>query len=124
MPAVTCALDDFGAGHTSLRHLQSLAVDTVKIDGSFIRNLAGSPDAQVFLRHLLGLAKGFGFHTVAECVTTAEDAAILQQEGVGFLQGYYFGRPSLERPWLLPAVPPLVTAIGGAPAVPLAASAD
>lgn len=97
------ALDDFGAGHTSLRHLQNLAVDTVKIDGSFIRNLAASPDAQVFLRHLLGLAKGFGFHTVAECVTTAEDAAILQREGVGFLQGYYFGRPMLDRPWLQPA---------------------
>ncbi len=95
------ALDDFGAGHTSLRHLQSLAVDTVKIDGSFIRNLAGSQESQVFLRHLLGLARGFGFHTVAECVATAEDAAILQREGVGFLQGYYFGRPSLERPWLV-----------------------
>jgi diguanylate cyclase (GGDEF)-like protein len=94
------ALDDFGAGHTSLRHLQSLAVDTVKIDASFVRNLAGSPESQVFLRHLLGLAQGFGFHTVAEGVTTAEDAAILQRAGVGFLQGYYFGRPSLERPWL------------------------
>jgi diguanylate cyclase (GGDEF)-like protein len=106
------ALDDFGAGHTSLRHLQSLAVDTVKIDGSFIRNLAGSPDAQVFLRHLLGLAKGFGFSTVAECVTTAEDAAILQREGVAFLQGYYFGRPVLERPWLRPApVPPIIAAV-------------
>jgi diguanylate cyclase (GGDEF)-like protein len=94
------ALDDFGAGHTSLRHLQSLAVDTVKIDGSFIHNLAASPDSQVFLRHLLGLAKGFGFNTVAECVATAEDAEILRREGVGFLQGYYFGRPTLDRPWL------------------------
>jgi EAL domain-containing protein (putative c-di-GMP-specific phosphodiesterase class I) len=94
------ALDDFGAGHTSLRHLQSLAVDTVKIDGSFIRNLTTSADSQVFLRHLLGLAKGFGFNTVAECVSTADEAAILRREGVGFLQGYYFGRPTLDRPWL------------------------
>ncbi len=106
------ALDDFGAGHTSLRHLQSLAVDTVKIDGSFIHNLASSPDAQVFLRHLLGLARGFGFQTVAECVATAEDAAILRQEGVGFLQGYYFGRPSLERPWLASASADTVDAAG------------
>jgi EAL domain-containing protein (putative c-di-GMP-specific phosphodiesterase class I) len=97
------ALDDFGAGHTSLRHLQSLAVDTVKIDGSFIHNLAGSPDNQVFLRHLLGLAKGFGFATVAECVATAEDAAILRGEGVGLLQGHHFGLPSLDRPWLAAA---------------------
>jgi diguanylate cyclase (GGDEF)-like protein/PAS domain S-box-containing protein len=108
------ALDDFGAGHTSLRHLQSLAVDTVKIDGSFIHNLSTSPDAQVFLRHLLGLAKGFGFLTVAECVATAEDAAILKREGVGFLQGYYYGRPSIERPWLIPA----------SPATPVAADGD
>ncbi len=105
------ALDDFGAGHTSLRHLQSLAVDTVKIDGSFIHNLAGSPENQVFLRHLLGLAKGFGFHTVAECVATAEDAAILRHEGVGLMQGHYFGRPSLERPWLDRAPSPAVEAI-------------
>ncbi len=119
------ALDDFGAGHTSLRHLQSLAVDTVKIDGSFIHNLAASPDAQVFLRHLLGLARGFGFHTVAECVATAEDAAILQREGVGFLQGYYFGRPSIEPPWLVPPLPAAVT-VGGenSATVKLAANAN
>ena len=94
------ALDDFGAGHTSLRYLQNLAVNTVKIDGSFVRNLAANPESQVFLRHLLGLARGFGFETVAEGVTTAEDAAVLRREGVGFLQGYHFGRPSVERPWL------------------------
>ncbi|HKT17631.1 MAG TPA: EAL domain-containing protein, partial [Stellaceae bacterium] len=49
------ALDDFGAGFTSLRHLQALAVDIVKIDGSFVRNLTQSADNQVFLRHLVGL---------------------------------------------------------------------
>ncbi len=99
------ALDDFGAGHTSLRHLQRLAVDTVKIDGSFVRNLATSPESRVFLRHLLGLAQGFGFRTVAECVETAEEAAILRSEGVGFLQGYYFGRPTIERAWLAGSAP-------------------
>jgi len=93
------ALDDFGAGFTSLRHLQELAVDIVKIDGSFVRNLTQSPDNQVFLRHLVGLAKGLGLQTVAEMVETAEEAAILRHEGVGFLQGYYFGKPSLEKPW-------------------------
>jgi diguanylate cyclase (GGDEF)-like protein len=96
------ALDDFGAGHTSLRHLQTLAVDTIKIDGSFVRNLGASPDNQVFLRHLLGLAKGFGFHTVAEGVESAAEAAILRHEGIGYMQGYYYGRPALDRPWLQP----------------------
>jgi diguanylate cyclase (GGDEF)-like protein len=94
------ALDDFGAGFTSLRHLQSLAVDTVKIDGSFVRNLAHTPDDQVFLRHLIGLSKGLNLRTVAECVETAEEAAMLRREGVGLLQGYYFGVPSLEKPWV------------------------
>ena len=93
------ALDDFGAGFTSFRYMQALDVDIVKIDGSFVRNLAESYDNQVFLRHLVGLADACGLNTVAECVETARDAAILQQEGVRFLQGYYYGRPTLEQPW-------------------------
>ncbi|HWE74330.1 MAG TPA: GGDEF and EAL domain-containing protein [Stellaceae bacterium] len=96
------ALDDFGAGFTSLRHLQALAVDTVKIDGSFVRNLTQSEDNQIFLRHLVGLANTLGLQTVAEMVETAEEAAILQREGVAFLQGYYFGKPSLDKPWIKP----------------------
>lgn len=93
------ALDDFGAGFTSLRHLQTLAVDTVKIDGSFIRNLGQNYDNQMFLRHLVGLANGLGLATVAECVETAREAAILRREGVGYLQGYLIGKPMTERPW-------------------------
>ncbi len=93
------ALDDFGAGHTSLRHLHNLPVDTVKIDGAFIRNLAGSPENRVFLRHLIKLAAGFGFRTVAECVETAEDAAILREEGIDFLQGHHCGRPIFDPVW-------------------------
>jgi EAL domain-containing protein (putative c-di-GMP-specific phosphodiesterase class I) len=94
------ALDDFGAGHTTLRHLQALAVDIVKIDGSFIQNLADSPENRVFLRHLLGLTKGFGLSTVAECVECAEDAELLRAEGIAYLQGYHIGPPTIERPWL------------------------
>ncbi len=109
------ALDDFGAGFTSLRHLQALAVDTVKIDGSFVRNLTQNPDNQVFLRHLVGLANGLGLHTVAECVETEEEAALLRREGVGFLQGYYYGRPTLEKPWIKPAIvmPPRKLLVAG-----------
>jgi EAL domain-containing protein (putative c-di-GMP-specific phosphodiesterase class I) len=90
------ALDDFGAGHTSLRHLQILPVDIVKIDGSLVRNLRSRPQARIFLRHLLGLINGFGLATVAECVESAEDAALLQAEGIGYFQGYHFGRPAIE----------------------------
>ncbi len=110
------ALDDFGAGFTSLRHLQALAVDTVKIDGSFVRNLAEKSANHVFLRHLVGIAKGLNLMTVAECVETPEEAAMLRHEGVNFLQGYYFGVPTLPRnPGIDPRARPLrVAAAGGA----------
>jgi EAL domain-containing protein (putative c-di-GMP-specific phosphodiesterase class I) len=91
------ALDDFGAGHTSLRHLQILPVDIVKIDGSLVQNLTSRPQTRIFLRHLLGFIKDFGLATVAECVENAEDAALLRAEGVGYLQGHHFGRPTIGR---------------------------
>ena len=91
------ALDDFGAGHTSLRHLQILPVDIVKIDGSLVGNLTSRPQTRIFLRHLLGLINGFGLTTVAECVENAEDAALLRAEGIAYLQGYHFGRPTIGR---------------------------
>jgi EAL domain-containing protein (putative c-di-GMP-specific phosphodiesterase class I) len=97
------ALDDFGAGHTTLRHLQALKVDIVKIDGSFVRTIAARPENRIILRHLLGLTHGFGFDTVAECVETAEEAWVLREEGVGYLQGHYLGRPTVDRPWLASA---------------------
>jgi len=91
------ALDDFGAGHTSLRHLQILPVDIVKFDGSLVRNLTSRPQARIFFRHLLGLIKGLGLATVAECVENAEDAALLRAEGIVYLQGHHFGRPTIAR---------------------------
>ena len=94
------ALDDFGAGYTSFRHLQTLAVDIVKIDGSFVVNLASRPEDFLFIKSLLDLASGFGLTTVAECVEDAEVADILSRQGVDYLQGYHFGKPSFDRPWL------------------------
>jgi diguanylate cyclase (GGDEF)-like protein len=106
------ALDDFGAGHTSLQHLQSLAVDMVKIDRSLIRDITTNSESQVFLRHLLGLAKGFGFSTIAEGVETEEEAEILRREGVGFLQGYRYGMATLDPPWLRPKISVIEAADG------------
>ncbi len=93
------AVDDFGAGYTTFRHLKALTVDVVKIDGSFVRNLAHNADNQIFIRNLLSLARALNLVTVAECVETAEDAAILSAEGVNLLQGYYFGRPVIVPSW-------------------------
>ncbi len=95
------AVDDFGAGYTTFRHLKALTVDVVKIDGSFVRNLGGSKENQLFIRNLLSLARAFNLVTVAECVETAEEAAILAREGVNLLQGYYFGEPQVAPAWHL-----------------------
>jgi EAL domain-containing protein (putative c-di-GMP-specific phosphodiesterase class I) len=94
------ALDDFGVGHTSLRHLETLAVDTIKIDRSFIRNLARNREKQAFLRDLLSAIRAFGFATVAEGVESAEDAGAVRAEGFGYLQGYHLGPPTIDRVWL------------------------
>ena len=93
------AIDDFGAGFTSFRHLKALTVDMVKIDGSFVLNLSRNVDNQLFVRNLMGLASTFGLSTVAEFVENGEDAAFLVKAGVDYLQGYYFGRPDFNRHW-------------------------
>jgi len=101
------ALDDFGAGYTTFRHLKALTVDVVKIDGSFVRDLAHSTENQLFIRNLLSLARVFNLVTVAECVETNEEAAILANEGVDLLQGYFFGRPELTPAWRQKTLAPL-----------------
>jgi diguanylate cyclase (GGDEF)-like protein len=92
------AIDDFGAGNTSFRNLRKLGVDVVKIDGSFVHNLARSADDRLFVRTMIELAKGLGIATVAEWVQDEEAAAILTEWGCDYLQGNLIGRAMLERP--------------------------
>jgi diguanylate cyclase (GGDEF)-like protein len=96
---VRVAIDDFGAGYTSFRNLQLLHVDTVKIDGSYVKDLSQSPENQVFVRTLVGLARSFDIKTVAEWVGSDEDAALLQNFGVDYFQGFYFGEPVIDPQW-------------------------
>ena len=96
---VRVAIDDFGAGYTSFRNLQMLHVDTVKIDGSYVKDLSQSPENQVFVRTLVGLAKNFDIKTVAEWVGSDEDAALLQSFGVDYFQGFFFGEPVIDPKW-------------------------
>jgi len=93
------ALDDFGAGYTSFRHLKALTVDIVKIDGAYVRNLSENFDNQLFIRTLIGLAEGFGLGAVAECVETEADARLLAAQGVAYLQGWHFGKPIVDPDW-------------------------
>ena len=96
---VRVAIDDFGAGYTSFRNLQLLHVDTVKIDGSYVKDLSQSPENQVFVRTLVGLARNFDIKTVAEWVGSDEDAALLQSFGVDYFQGFHFGEPEINPTW-------------------------
>ncbi len=93
------AIDDFGAGYTSFRNLQMLKVDTVKIDGTFVRGMCESPDNQVFVRTLVDLARNFDLKTVAEWVGSDEEAAMLESFGVDYFQGFHFGEPEIYPEW-------------------------
>jgi EAL domain-containing protein (putative c-di-GMP-specific phosphodiesterase class I) len=68
-----------------------------------VRGLSEHVDNQLFVRTLIGLADGLGLFTVAECVENDQDAALLTRRGVRYMQGWRFGKPSLERPWTAPA---------------------
>ena len=92
------ALDDFGAGHTSFRNFRSLGVDMVKIDGSFVRDLARSTEDRFFVRTLAALAKNIGVEVVAEWVEDAETADMLGHWGIDYLQGFFVARPEIPAP--------------------------
>lgn len=93
------ALDDFGSGYTSFRQLKALSVDMVKIDGAFIKDLTQNVDNRFFVKTLLDFTNGFGLKAVAEYVESGEIAKLLLDLGVGYLQGYYFGKPEPGQPW-------------------------
>jgi len=97
---ISFALDDFGAGYTAFRYLKDFYFDIIKIDGQFIRGISTQPDNQVLTQALVSIARHFDMFTVAESVETAEDARYLIDIGVDCLQGYYYGIPSTEAPWL------------------------
>lgn len=96
---IAFALDDFGEGFTSFRHLRDFGFDMAKIDGQFVRGLAQNPDNQATVRALVAVARQFDMVTVAEQVETAEEAAFLQSLDIGAMQGYLFGAPTVRPPW-------------------------
>lgn len=93
---VAFALDDFGSGFSSFLYLKYLSVDYVKIEGSFVRQIARDERDRVMVHHIHMVAKAFGLKTVAEFVEDAETAEILGTMGVDFAQGYYYGKPMQE----------------------------
>jgi EAL domain-containing protein (putative c-di-GMP-specific phosphodiesterase class I) len=93
---VRIALDDFGTGHSSLGLLQTVPVDILKVDKSFVDNITMAGRHAVIATSLIDIGNGLGLTTVAEGVETAEQAAELHRLGYRFAQGYHFGRPVPE----------------------------
>ena len=87
------ALDDFGAGFSSFHYLRHLPLDYIKIDGGFIRNLAGSVTDQLVVKAIVDIARAMGVKTVAEFVEDAETVALLRDKGIDYSQGYHHGHP-------------------------------
>ncbi|WP_179959479.1 putative bifunctional diguanylate cyclase/phosphodiesterase [Marinobacter changyiensis] len=87
------ALDDFGTGYSSLSHLRRLPVDTLKIDKSFINDLATNRKELELVTGIIGIAHGRGLKVVAEGVESAEQQQLLIALGCDKIQGYLLGRP-------------------------------
>ena len=90
---IKIALDDFGTGHSSLGLLQTVPVDILKVDKSFVDTITMAGRHAVIATALIQVSTGLGLAAVAEGVETAEQAAELYRLGYRLAQGYHFGRP-------------------------------
>jgi len=90
---VSLAIDDFGTGFSSLSRLRTLAVDTLKIDQSFVRELPASASSSAIVNTIVDLAHGLSMTTIAEGVETLEQQRCLQGLGCRVMQGFLFAKP-------------------------------
>jgi diguanylate cyclase (GGDEF)-like protein/PAS domain S-box-containing protein len=91
------AIDDFGAGYSSLGRLRDLPVQLLKIDRSFLRDVPAKPEATAVITAILELAGALGMKTVAEGVETVGQRDFLVQRGCAMAQGFLLGRPGPAR---------------------------
>ena len=89
---VEIALDDFGTGYASLTHLRHLPIDRLKIDRSFVANMAVSREDRAIIRGVIDIAHDLGKRVTAEGVETAEHLALLSQMDCDHFQGWFFSK--------------------------------
>ena len=87
------SMDDFGTGYSSLSYLRSFPFDKIKIDRSFVRDLAERPDCMAIIRAVAGLGASLGISTTAEGVETREQRDRLRAEGCTEAQGFLYSAP-------------------------------
>jgi len=90
---IRISMDDFGTGYSSLSYLRSFPFDKIKIDQSFVHELASRGDSMAIVRAVTGLGKSLGISTTAEGVETKEQLTLLRREGCTEVQGYLFSAP-------------------------------
>ena len=90
---VRIALDDFGTGYSSLSHIREIPLDVIKVDQSFVTELAVDQYAQAFVKMVGELATALGVKICVEGVETAEQFKMLENMNVRLVQGYYFDKP-------------------------------
>jgi EAL domain-containing protein (putative c-di-GMP-specific phosphodiesterase class I) len=87
------AIDDFGTGYSSLGYLRQFKVHRLKIDRSFVQDVAANPDDAAITTAIIDMAKALNLGVLAEGVENAEQLAFLRAHHCYEIQGYYFSRP-------------------------------